>query len=247
MLRPWRAQYSTRSGTRAIVPSSFMTSQITPAGFSPARRARSTAASVWPARSSTPPGRLLSGNTCPGWTRSRGRLAGSIATWIVCARSCAEMPVVTPSRASIETVNGRFEGRLVLRRHQVEPELVAALGRQRQADQAAPLLGHEVDRLGRGELRGQREVALVLAVLVVAHDDHPARGGCPRSPARSSRTAWRCAAVLTRATASSRSTCLARMSTSTFTRRPRASLPRVVRCERLGDQRDREAVARRAR
>ena len=28
-----------------------------------------------------------------------------MATWIVCARSAAEMPVVTPSRASIETVN----------------------------------------------------------------------------------------------------------------------------------------------
>ena len=34
------------SGTRAIVPSSFMISQITPAGSSPAMRARSTAASV---------------------------------------------------------------------------------------------------------------------------------------------------------------------------------------------------------
>jgi hypothetical protein len=33
-------------GTRAIVPSSFMISQMTPAGISPAKRARSTAASV---------------------------------------------------------------------------------------------------------------------------------------------------------------------------------------------------------
>src|SRR5580700_1487440 len=106
MLSPWRAQYSTRSGMRAIVPSSFITSQITPAGFRPASRARSTAASVWPARSSTPPPRLLSGNTWPGCTRSKGLAAGSMAVWIVCARSCAEIPVVTPSRASIETVNG---------------------------------------------------------------------------------------------------------------------------------------------
>ena len=37
ILRPWRAQYETRSGTRAMVPSSFITSQITPAGPSPAR------------------------------------------------------------------------------------------------------------------------------------------------------------------------------------------------------------------
>ncbi len=28
-----------------------------------------------------------------------------MATWMVCARSAAEMPVVTPSRASTETVN----------------------------------------------------------------------------------------------------------------------------------------------
>ncbi len=34
------------SGTRAIVPSLFMISQMTPAGYSPAMRARSTAASV---------------------------------------------------------------------------------------------------------------------------------------------------------------------------------------------------------
>ena len=38
-----------RFGTRAMVPSSFITSQMIPAGESPASRARSTAASVWPA------------------------------------------------------------------------------------------------------------------------------------------------------------------------------------------------------
>jgi len=37
----------------------------------------------------------------PGWTRSRGAVFGSTATWIVRARSAALMPVVTPSRASI--------------------------------------------------------------------------------------------------------------------------------------------------
>ncbi len=77
---PWRvAEADEVVGTRAIVPSSFMISQITPAGFSPASRARSTAASVWPVRTSTPPGRALSGKTCPGWTRSRGADSGSIA------------------------------------------------------------------------------------------------------------------------------------------------------------------------
>jgi hypothetical protein len=63
---------------------------------------------------------------------------------------------------------------LVLGRHQVEPQLVAALGRQREADQPARLLGHEVDRLGSGELRREHQVALVLAVLAVADDHHSA-------------------------------------------------------------------------
>ena len=65
--------------------------------------ARSTAASVCPARTSTPPLRARSGNTCPGLVRSRGRELGSIATRTVCARSAAEMPVVVSSRASIDT------------------------------------------------------------------------------------------------------------------------------------------------
>ena len=83
-----------------------MISQITPAGIRPARRARSTLASVCPVRSSTPPAFAFSGLTCPGCTRSSGFDAGSTATCIVCARSCAETPVVTPWRASIVTVKG---------------------------------------------------------------------------------------------------------------------------------------------
>ena len=106
----WRSQYGTRSGTRAIVPSGFMISQTTPAGVRPARRARSTAASVWPIRSRTPPWRARSGKTWPGWTRSSGFELGLIATWIVRARSCAEIPVVTPSRASTETVKAVSKG-----------------------------------------------------------------------------------------------------------------------------------------
>ena len=103
-LSPCSAAYGTRSGTRAIVPSSLAISQITPAGISPARRARSTAASVWPARSSTPPGLARSGKTWPGLTRSSGPESGSMATMIVRERSGAEMPVVMPWRASIASV-----------------------------------------------------------------------------------------------------------------------------------------------
>ena len=66
----------------------------------------------------------------------------------------------------------RLQARLVLDRHRREVQLRAALRREREAHEAAALLGHEVDALRAGELRGHGEVALVLAVLVVADDDH---------------------------------------------------------------------------
>ena len=98
------AANSTRSGSRAISPLSLRTSQITAAGAHPASRARSQPASVWPARTSTPPSSAISGKTCPGCTRSRGPASARIATCTVRARSAAEMPVVTPSAASMDTV-----------------------------------------------------------------------------------------------------------------------------------------------
>jgi len=60
------AQNASSWGTRAMVPSSFITSQITPEASSPAMRARSTEASVCPARTSTPPSRARRGKTWPG-------------------------------------------------------------------------------------------------------------------------------------------------------------------------------------
>jgi flagellar biosynthesis/type III secretory pathway ATPase len=41
-----------------------------------------------------------------------------------------------------------------------------------EADETAALLAHEVDRLGRDELGGHREVTLVLSILVVTDDHH---------------------------------------------------------------------------
>src|SRR6476469_1627006 len=102
--RSWRPQRACSCTPRAIVPSAFISSHSTPPGVSPARRVRSIAASVCPRRSSTPLGRARSGKMWPGRTRSSGPLSGSIATWMVRARSAAEMPVVTPVRASIDTV-----------------------------------------------------------------------------------------------------------------------------------------------
>ena len=91
-------------GIRAMVPSSFMISQITAAGVRPASAVRSQPASVWPARMSTPPFWARSGKMWPGFTRSDGFAFLAAATWIVRARSAAEMPVETPVAASIDTV-----------------------------------------------------------------------------------------------------------------------------------------------
>ena len=71
-----RREKASSCDPRAIVPSSFMTSQSTPPGVSPASRVRSTAASVWPRRSSTPRGRARRGKTWPGRTRSGTRWPG---------------------------------------------------------------------------------------------------------------------------------------------------------------------------
>ena len=43
---------------------------------------------------------------------------------------------------------------------------------EREADQAAAMAGHEVDRFGRHLLGGDRQVAFILAILVVHQDDH---------------------------------------------------------------------------
>ena len=113
-----------------------MISQITPAGLRPGEPREVDGRLGLAGALEHAAGLAFSGKTWPGWTRSRGRALGSIATWIVRARSAAEMPVVTPSRASIETVNGVSNGDSFLRRHQVEAELVAALGRQRRGRSA---------------------------------------------------------------------------------------------------------------
>ena len=173
---PCSAANVCRSGRRAIEPSGFRISQITPAGRSPAKRARSTLASVCPTRRSTPPRCARSGWMWPGRRRSDGVVAGSIATRMVMARSLAEIPVLTPKRrsASIVTVNAvqhRF-GVALHHLRQVEP--VTIFRRQGEADPAAAVPRHEVDDFGRDQFRRADEIALILAVLVVDDHHHPA-------------------------------------------------------------------------
>ena len=107
IFRPCFFAISCNWGRRAIVPSSFMISTSAPPGVSPAMRVRSTTASVWPGRRSTPRSRARSGNMCPGRPSSSGFVAGSTSARIVLARSATEIPVVHPCVVrSTETVNG---------------------------------------------------------------------------------------------------------------------------------------------
>ena len=91
---------------------------------------------------------------------------------MVRARSAALMPVVTPSRASIDTVKAVSMLVRLIRAIGSRPELVDPFLAQREADQAAAVTGHEVDRVGRRHLRRDDEVALILPVVVVDQDEH---------------------------------------------------------------------------
>ena len=163
---------SSSCGRRAIVPSSFMISISAPAGCNPARRARSTAASVCPGRRSTPLSRARRGLICPGRPRSVGLRFG------VGQRADRRGAVVDrDARGAVVAQQvdrhgeGRAQQRGVVLLHHVEPQFVAAFLRQRGAQHAAALLEHEVHDFGRDLLRRDDEVAFVLAVLVV-HDDN---------------------------------------------------------------------------
>jgi len=95
-----------RSGSLAIEPSSFIISTNAPPGRNPARRVRSTTASVCPARLRTPFDFAFSGNICPGLPRSEGFVPGSTSAFIVIDLSFAETPVVVSGpRRSTVTVN----------------------------------------------------------------------------------------------------------------------------------------------
>ena len=56
--------------------------------------------------------------------------------------------------------------------HLVQAQSVTALGAHRQADQAATVGRHKVDRFGRYRLGGHDQVALVLPILIVHQDHH---------------------------------------------------------------------------
>jgi hypothetical protein len=56
-----------------------------------------------------------------------------------------------------------------------KPQLVRSLTSEREADESAGVSNHEVYELGRHQWRRTDKVAFVLAILIVGHQDHPAR------------------------------------------------------------------------
>ena len=93
---------------------------------------------------------------------------------MVWARSAAQMPVVTPSRASMASQKAVPKREVLIGDISGRCEVVAALFGERQADQPAAVRGHEVDGFGRDFFGGHGEVAFVFAVLVVDENDHAA-------------------------------------------------------------------------
>ena len=177
-----RSANSSSSASRAIEALSSVTiSHSTPAGLMPASRARSTAASVWPARLSTPPVRYRRGKMCPGRRRSSG-LGLRVDQGRDGGRPVGRRD---PGRGALGGVDRHRErgalGLGVVRHHERQLELVGALGQDRDADHPRGVGEEEGDLLGRRRVGRHDEVALVLAVGVVDHDHHLARDRPPRS------------------------------------------------------------------
>ena len=127
-----------------------------------------------PARRSTPPSLARNGKTWPGCTRSSGfglRIRD---------RPNRRRAIVRADAGGHAVRGIDRDGEIgpihlaVLRHHALQAELLGALVRDRRADQAAAVLGHEIDRLGRDLFRRHDQVALVFAIGIVGHDDDPA-------------------------------------------------------------------------
>ena len=91
-------QNSVSCGRRAMVPSSFMISQMTPAALRPAMRARSTRGFGLSGADEDAAVAGAQREDVAGAGEIGGRVSGSMAVRIVVARSAALMPVVMPTR-----------------------------------------------------------------------------------------------------------------------------------------------------
>ncbi len=124
------------------------------------------------ARQERRPAARPAGRRGPGETIASGPFAESIATAMVRARSAALMPVEMPSFASIDTVKAVSLRLRLVRVIGSSPSWSARSLVKREADQAAAMARHEVDRVRRRHLRRNDEIALILAAFVVDEDEH---------------------------------------------------------------------------
>src|SRR4051812_25778071 len=113
------------------LPSSFISSLMTPTGGRPESLQRSTAASVWPERMSTPPSLAISGKMWPGRTKSAAPMLLLASARTVLVRCSAEMPVVSPWRTSTDTVKAVPSG----------ASFEATIGSRRRRRASAPVRG----------------------------------------------------------------------------------------------------------
>ena len=226
-------------------------------------RARSTAASVCPARTSTPPVARAQRKHVTGPREVvRAASSGRSPPAPCAARSAAEMPVLVLPCASIDTQNAVSNARCSWRPRAGSRARRAARGVIARQIRPRPCVAMKLIALGRHLLGGHREVALVLAILVVDDDDHAAgadgvdrlldrgerrRLACARlrdpqveacfegdAPGRRD-SSWQSAGTVgRRASAAARTTYLPSMSHSRFTRSPgrRAAQVRVRPGER---------------
>ena len=170
-LRPCLSAKASICGPTITVPSSLASSQITAAGRWPASRQRSTAASVWPERISTPPSRAISGKTWPGRTKSLapmlriGERAHGVAALL--GRDAGRHAVFDVDRDG----EGGAERRVVHRHHRRELQAARFVAGQRRADDAAAVADDERHLLGGAQRGGDDHVAFVLAIVVVGDDD----------------------------------------------------------------------------
>ena len=95
-----------------------------------------------------------------------------MATDIVRARSGAEMPVVTPSRALDRHREIGAVARGIALRHQWQTKLLDPFTRKSEANQTATMRGHKIYRVRGRHLRRNHKISLVFAILVIDEDEH---------------------------------------------------------------------------
>ena len=166
------------AGACAVVPSSLRISQITPAGYSAGEpREIDRGLGVADALQHAAVARAQREDVAAvaQIARHRGRIDGDADRRRAVLRADAGRHAEARRRVDAHRVRGAILVGVALG-HRREAELVDALAGEREADHAAGALDHEVDQLGRHELRRADQVALVLAILVVGDDDELARG-----------------------------------------------------------------------